>query len=299
MKKIFTIIILLNSILADGQSYSYKPLDLDTSCYWVHNFFYYFGTPHYECKAEKITRVEKDTIIGAYKFYKLRTYTSEIRLSTPQSACEYLYMKNDNIQFVREDTITHTVIDNFNQILINFDANVGDTLDMGSGSINPIIDSISINNINGIDRKIMWCHWGIGSSPFASIEGIGTTYNFPPRGYGEWGTPSYELVCFSKNGVKQFPNDISTQCLKKPPIPVNVLDIQLNHLKYNLFNKHLIIESTQYPVTISIRNIFGNSVFVNNITDKSPIDLSNLKNSIYIMSLDNHKEKLIKKILID
>ena len=153
--------------------------------------------------------------------------------------------------------------------------------------------------MNGTDRKIMWCHWGINFSPFASIEGIGATYNFPPRGYGEWGTPSYELVCYSKNGIKLFPNDSSTLCLKRQPVPVTVTDLKFNSIRHKLYNRKLIIESTIYPVSFSIRNILGNIVLEGSNSYSSPIDLSNLNTSIYILSIGNGKEKLIDKILIN
>lgn len=299
MKKIIAILIILNSLTSRGQSYVYKPLDLDTSSYWVHNFYFYYGQPYYECHAEKISKVEKDTIIGAFKFHKLITYTSEVLPSAPQQPCELLYMKEHFVRYIREDTIAHLVIDNFNNILMDFNANVGDTIDMGIGAMNPVVDSISIKIINGIDRKIKWCHWGPNSKPFETIEGIGASFNFPDNLYGEWQIPCYEMVCFNKKGVKLFPNDSTTLCPMKPPAPVSIEDVQIESLKYKIYNKQLIVESDRYPVFVCIHNMIGNTVLNRTITDKSPIDLYNYKPSIYILSINNTKKKLIDKIKIE
>lgn len=299
MKKIFPLIIILNSYLANGQAYSYKPFEIDTSCYWVNNFFYYYGSPFTECRAEKTTVVEKDTLIGPYVFYKLRTYTSEIYSSTPQLACEYFYMQNDIIQYIREDTSARAILDNQNNILLDFNGNIGDTINMGVASINPIIDSITINNFNGTNRKIRWCHWGINNGPFETIEGVGATYNFPPRGYGEWGTPCYNLICYSKQGIKQYPNDSTTLCFKKPPVPVSVENIHIKNLKYKLYNKQLRIESQQFPVMISITDLMGHILLLKTLDNSSNIDLSFLSASIYILRIKSNNGNIIEKVLIE
>ena len=300
MKSIFISLFLFISFYSFGQSYTYKQLELDTTCFWTYKFHSYFGFPYYDCHAQRITEIEKDSIIGSHKYFKLRTYTSEIYPSTPQIYCEFVFMKDDIIQFIREDTISRTIVDSSGNILLDFNGNVGDSIYMGLSNLNPIIDSITIETFNSIDRKVRWGHLTISSLVIKSIEGIGATLNFPPSLYTEWGTPGYELICFSKQGVKLYPTDSTTPCLKKIKVPVLVNNIQAENFKYTLANTNLqLLESPIYPVTFKLYDLTGRQVLERRFNSQSTIEIPHIGSGIYLLSIEYSRQKMIRKIYMN
>lgn len=213
---ILSLLIFLASSDLYSQTYSYQAIDLDTTCFWVSNFRHYYGFPYYDCRDTKTTIVEKDTFFNGYKYFKLRTYTSDFDISSsPINQCYYLYSQNDQVFYVREDTTLKRLVSNYGTILVDFQKNIGDTIDIGLSQNNPVIDSITIDSINGTPRRQQWfTYLGLAHK---TIEGIGIDISFPQIHYGEWGTLGFELQCYSKNGIiqwKLFPNDTCQKEIK-------------------------------------------------------------------------------------
>jgi len=236
MKHIYLAFLLFGPFCIYAQSYTYKALDLDTSCFWIHSYYHYY--PSQECSGEKTTIVEKDTLINSTSYYKLRTYTTQIGIVSG-SICSNALIPFDVITFLREDTSAKKIYKwmggSAEVPLLDFAKNIGDTLDIGLYSYNPIVDSIAIQTFNGIDRKMQFGVFGLGNL-YATIEGIGATYSFPVSGYGEWHSPDFTLLCYSKGGVTLYP-DSSTPCLKGPKVFVGLNDIPSLKINYT-FNKN-------------------------------------------------------------
>lgn len=269
-------------------------MNLDTSCFWVHDYYNYHGMGMNECSGEKITYVDKDTIIGAYQYFKLVTYTSKIGISNPQIICENSYFKYDYVNYVREDTLLHKLLDPSSNVIMDFNKNIGDTLDIGLNSYNPIVDSITIYQLDGIDRKIQWGTFGL-MNLYQTIEGIGATYSFPIREYGEWHSPAYRLICYSKNGKTLYP-DSTSQCVKIPKIPVGLKEFKSQSIKYILTGKLFqIIGTPSYPLILDIYDISGKLLFKEKIHNSEQINLSGILNcDLYLFSLSNSENRITK-----
>ncbi len=274
-----------------GQAYNFLPMNLDTSCIWVYEYYNYHSNGFNECSGEKITFIDKDTVIGQYKYFKLVTYTSEIANSQPQAFCQNALFKNDVITFVREDTALHQIIDLSNNVLIDFNKNIGQTIDIGLNGDNPKVDSITIDTFNLILRKVCWGTFGLVND-YRTIEGIGATYNFPIREYGEWFTPAYRLKCYSKNGQDLYPNNFPDPCVKKPKAPVGIGEYSLKPINYILIDKNIsILGSPQFPLDLHIYDLTGRILFRTKIMDNKQINLSSILNSgLYLFSITNFKQ---------
>ena len=282
-----------------GQAYTFIPMNLDTSCLWVHEYYNYHSNGFNECSGEKITYIEKDTVIGSYKYFKLFTYTSEIALSQPQAFCENALFKNDQITFVREDTSLQQIIDLNNNVLLDFSKIIGETQDIGLNGNNPKVDSITIDTFNLIARKVCWGTFGLVND-YKTIEGIGATYNFPIREYGEWFTPAFRLKCHSRNGQILYPNNFPDPCIKKPKTPVGISEYTLNPIDYILTGKNIsILGSPQFPLDLIIYDLTGRTLFKYKIIDNKQIDLSPVLNTgLYVFSVTNFKSGLKRIELI-
>jgi hypothetical protein len=295
MKRQILLLIFFFQILNSfSQSYTYKKFDLDTSCFWVYDYYYYGNQP--ECAGEKIISVEKDTIIGTNTFYKLRIYTS-IKTITSLS-CEGTilnYFKETNL-YVREDTINQTLVDVNNNVLIDYNLNVGDTLNIGLNNQNPTVDSATIDTINGIPRRRMWSHFGLGNI-YTTIEGIGANMNFLVHQYGEWLTPAYrELKCYSKNGTTVYPDNSNSTCVKN--YPVNITEINRESSFYEYLGRDIFkINSLLYPIEIQILDFNGRMLYKkqvnNNLPIKIPLDLKPIP-ILIIRLINEHTIKTYK-----
>jgi len=283
-----------------GQTYTYQPMNLDTSCFWVHQYYYWSNGGLTECYGERITIVEKDTLIGANLFYKLRTYTSDINISDPKIVCDNMHFKYDNIIYLREDTSIHKLLDSFGNIVIDFDKNIGDTMDVGLLSNNPIVDSITINSYNGVTRKAHWGQVGL-LGPYATIEGIGANFNFPVREYGEWMNPVYTLKCYSKNGQIIYPDNPIDSCVRNPKVFVGIEDYSIKKVKYSIINRRFqILESSEYPIKFSLYDLTGKALYNAIIKKDEHIDVPEfITAGLYLLSLGNSKAIFNNLILIE
>ena len=80
MKHLFIVclFILLPKIF-NGQTYAYKPIGFDTSCYWVEHWHMYDGGDPMDCAGERLISIEKDTIINGVNYWKGKRYRKNHR----------------------------------------------------------------------------------------------------------------------------------------------------------------------------------------------------------------------------
>ena len=125
---------------------------------------------------------------------------------------------------------------------------MGDLISAPGNGGSALIDSITYGSINGISTRIQWSK--IYGYDYFTIEGIGSSHSFPFSGYGEWGMPTYTMLCYSKNGFTYYPDSTISSCVKLYPLQV----AQLNSLENSI-------------------NITGNKIWIDNRTN----DIMNLK----------------------
>jgi hypothetical protein len=287
---------------------TYLSLNLDTSAIWVHEFSKYSGASGgpITCYAEFTTIVEKDTTIGAYIYHKLLTYLSDDMGAFSGPTCFAVVPKNDRITFIREDSSSKKVYkiwpNGVDSVVLDFGLSSGDTLELGLNTLNPVIDSVTINTILGVARECRWGNIPMGGGIYRTIEGVGASSNFPIIDYGEWLIPVYNLKCYKKNGMILYQRDITDSCQKKPKIIVSVNDVDKNGLKLNMTNQQFLIENPEADdVTFSIISIDGKIIVSHSFNDsfKSIPSSQMLCSGIYIVSIQTKSKNIQRKVFID
>lgn len=291
MRKIFIFFLF---IACRATSQVYLPLNIDTTSIWVHEFYYYSGSSGapVSCYAERTTIVEKDTIIGLYAYHKLVSYLSDDMGSLTSGSCYSAIPKYDRVTFVREDSVNRKVYkiwgNGTDSVILDYNVNIGDTLELGAGNLNPIVDSITTENFLGVTRTCRWGHIYLTSNIYRTIEGIGASSNFPEIGYGEWLIPEFNLKCYKKNGVILFQRDITDTCLKKTKINVSVNDINKNPIYYtSSVNSFSVFNADNEAIELKVYSIDGKTVFKKSFYENNYLFSfdSHLNDGLYIISL--------------
>jgi hypothetical protein len=283
------IVCLLMAGSTNAQTYTYKPMGFDTSCFWASEYYFYDGG--YYCRGERLSMVAGDTVIGGNRFYQILTYTTAFT-GTSDAFPQFCYaeLNASAVQYLREDTIARKVYNNAGAVVLDFNLAIGDTMIRNTNSRMPIrLDSISIINVNGVDRRFQWGHGMAAGFPYQSIEGVGANYNFPVSKFGEWDIPTYRLRCFSKGGQTLYSNGSLPACTKKPPVTVSVAKapvLQPSSIAVG-DNELRVIDAHLLPVQADIYDMLGRRQRSYTITSGAGIPLGLIPGS-YILRL--HKE---------
>lgn len=301
MKKFLFAILILLSFEVKAQSYSYIPMDLDTTCFWVWEYHNYNGLPIIICYGVIVTDIVGDSTFNGYKYFKMRHYWTDL------NACNIsIDVTQEGFDWIREDTLAK-ILYNWNQdTIINFNLDIGDTLEVGvPSSYAPIlVDSVTYDYIGGMNRRRIWGEVNAFPSViFSSIEGVGLTINMPGFLWNEWATPRYTLLSYCKQNTLLYNKDTSyNTCVKPPKMKGNigVLDQRGVNFKYIFQNNQLTLtESDTWPVKLRIYDLSGKIILQKDCLRYVPIDISYLESGIYVLHLENKKEVLNKKIHID
>ncbi len=307
MKKYILLFIISCIYFFEAEAQTYTPLHLDVGTSWLvktGSFTY----PGFTTKTIKYTSV-KDTFMKEFTYYKFESIYFE---------------KNENMQFgyktynegngipfyLRNDTIKKRVYaynGNLQDHLIyDFYKSVGDLFYLNSGitiNLNYKIDSVKIENINGVNRTVLKKKDSITSSlsyQFSRlIEGIGSEQGF--IGYTiekDQFEYSINTLCVKYNGQTLY-GDTSAWC-----------DLVLSTQKYTLNNtisifpnpaqNKIFINTTEEKITsYCIKDILGKTLLKENLTSNQ-IDISTLSNGIYFIQFQNDKKQFgVKKFVVD
>lgn len=302
MRKIFCLVLsAFGFTFSKAQTSPY--IHLDTSCVWIHDLDYYdgFDSFPFTCNGEVTTYVEKDTIMINKKWFKLITYPSSDAISNFSTMNWKCYgIAKEFVSYVHEDTINNIVYDasfGGDSLLIQYNLVQGDTIKSYPG--NRIIDSITVEIFNGVARACKWSYVTILGQSTRIIEGIGPETNFPIQYFGEWAKPAYYLKCFKKNGITLYPNNPIDSCIKKPIIPLNILE-EHSDVGVQFYHNQLSIKGEFLPISYSIFDMSGRKILEEQIREfKFARNLQSiLPTGIYILHVQTKKEKLTQKISI-
>lgn len=317
MKKlIFLLSLALLPLLSSAQTYT--PLNLDTSCYWIQDYFYYTGfTPSPTMvHGEVIQYVAGDTTVMGNKYYKIQGYST----TTKQYGSIYYinteyhrYNCYSPLIYIRDDSVNKRILAIFSFApfseftLLDFNLNVGDSMNHCFPSSNVNIDSISSINYNGVFRRTLFgskipsVHQG-----YNRIEGIGANLNFPDIRCGEWDVPVFKLNAFIKGGNIQYRNPIFPidSCYRKPranPIcwPLSVVDQAREGANVFYSQNKLRLTNISSPTSVKLFSMTGAVLFEKKrIASDYLKDFSGLPAGIYILSVQSTKWVENKKVLI-
>lgn len=305
MKTLWT---LLFFIFFSGKIFSqaYVPLNLDTSCVWVHDFSYYEGfNGVFTCNCELTTYVEKDTLINGFTYFKLKTYATSNSSSFPSEKINECNWKlQTKYTFIREDTLLKKIFKlAYDTVAVDFGLQINDTVNVfcTNGASTPVIDSVTIENFNGINRLCKWTTTSL-MNPYRIIEGIGAEMNFPLRVFGEFCIPAYYLKCYKKNGITLYPNNPIDSCIKGPFVPVGIKENYVQNLEVIFANNGLKVENPKNEMLkITIFDMLGQVIYIEKFNEShfsKPIDCM-ATTGIYILRVDSKNETMSRKIVIN
>lgn len=286
--------------MGNAQTYTYKPIGFDTSCYWLSEYYYYSDGQY--CKGEKLSMVAKDTLIGTHRFSEIITYgTAFTSTNMPPFFC-YGELNAVSISYLREDTAARKIYNSAGAVVLDYKLTTGDTMKIpGRFQVVPlIIDSISIQNINGIDRRLQWGQtqsFSGSSGLYHTIEGIGANYNFPEIMYGEWLIPTYKLRCYSKGAQTLFTDGSITNCPKKPRVPLSVANTPvLSQQTLAVVGQELkVLDAKQLPLQVQVYDLLGRQLRSYSIRHTGTITLD-LAPGSYILHIQKEAQYFVQRI---
>ena len=181
-------------------------------------------------------------------------------------------------------------------LLYDFTAKVGDNLIVGEFGTNYIVDSISTEQIGGLDRKKLWLatndYLGNPQVRETWIEGIGSNLGMPWSG---WGVGVYDfysrLLCFHQDGELIWQNPQYDGCTYTA-----VEEIQGNEtvsIYPNPTNGIVNVEGHEI-IEVKVYNALGHLV---KETKENVIDLSGQNAGVYLIKITTPSRIITKQIL--
>ena len=198
--KIYTLLALL--LMAGGvtvQAQEYLPMvqkgnewhTFETAIHWINNI---------------VNWCTGDTIIEDVRYMKIMGSIND----GPSALFTVLREENGKVWMRYLSTSEET-------LLYDFTASVGDTLCFGEPGASFVLDSISTEQIGGVDRRKFWfgLEYDGSGNPRAKetwVEGIGSDYGLLWSGY--YGIPDgwHCLLCFHQNGELVWQNPEYNTC---------------------------------------------------------------------------------------
>ena len=178
-------------------------------------------------------------------------------------------------------------------LLYDFHANVGDTVRIGYEEL--IVDSISIEQIGGIDRKMYW--FGLGydfiGEPYAVetwIEGIGSNFGLLYSGTEHLVGGYYVGLCFHQNGDLIWQNPEYGYCTYD--VVEDNIDAEIS-IYPNPVKDIVVIEGVE-AFEVHVFNSLGQLI---KETKDNVLDLSDQEAGIYIIKVITPSETITKQII--
>ena len=217
---------------------------------------------------------------------------------------------NPEFTSVSEDTVFYLVNNNF-RILYNFNAQVGDSWDLGvdtndnfmcSKSI-VVVDSIGTTVINNSNRRWIYLRSVDSSSVVLNgkvIEGIGSVneflfpviHNCNPAICPE--IDNMQFLCYESQSIGLY-NPVNTIC--EPYLGVETIEFKEIKIYPNPATNFLQIENISDKTIISIFSMDGKIQKSITLSDNGILKINELAEGIYIIKLQTEKGVIYRKII--
>jgi hypothetical protein len=267
-----------------AQTPAYYPFP-DSNAQWnIH--MYHMGLPPFEENYSII--ISGDTVINGLVYKKLTGanpvwYKCAIRQDT----------LNRKVFIIPPDAMTE-------ELLYDFTMQVGDTVKGYIENYNNqkdivlTIDSVIVGNNS---RK----RWKINSGyNIYFIEGVGSTYGLVEHSPGTVvDAPDFSITCFRQNGITIYPDTITNCGLITSVKPIEIQNDQLR-IYPNPSNGSFTIEFDKSLNIKEIRltDLLGKIVFQQQTDNRTKMEITNLRNEIYILTIIDKNNLLINKKII-
>lgn len=220
--------------------------------------------------------ISDDTLVEGVRYTKvLETRNGE---GTPRLAA-LLREENGNV-WKRESST--------DLLLYDFTAQVGDTVRFGDFAESFVVDSISFEQIGGVDRKKIWfgLEYDITGEPYAIetwTEGIGSDMGMLFSGWFYATGGYYQALCFHQNGELLWQNEYYGTCMVDA---VDEMDVSTIYLYPNPASGVTHIEGVE-AAEVQAYNALGQ--LVKTVRGSNEVDVSELPEGLYLLHItDGH-----------
>ncbi len=275
----------------------YHPFPTDSATWSVEEYYWATFPAQNGCIARHYGLVG-DTVINSLNYSKL--YGNNLLSNFPYFDTSFNFPTATYLAAVREDPSKKVWIrepnDTTDQLYYDFSLNVGDTFCFNYFNVGcypvVLVDSIFING--GYRRQIHF-------TPFNTetwIEGIGST-----TGWFQWqytGSWSYQLLCYKENQIQLYGLNYchcdtytgTEEILQNPMIKIGPNPATNTVYIYS--------EDPNSTIqTVRISSILGLEIMsINNYSRLKAIDISNMSNGIYMVTLTDKEHNVFTRKLI-
>lgn len=285
MKKTLFIAVLLALAATNLKAQDYEPIIQEGNEWHTLDVIVSPGFPPYDHYTTLVHWISADTLVEGVRYTKvLETRNGE---GTPRLAA---LLREENGKVWKRESSTDL-------LLYDFTAQVGDTVRFGDFAESFVVDSISFEQIGGVDRKKIWfgLEYDITGEPYAIetwTEGIGSDMGLLFSGWFYATGGYYQALCFHQNGELLWQNEYYGTCMIDA---VEEMDISPISLYPNPASGVTHIEGVE-AAEVQAYNALGQ--LVKTVQGTNEINISNLKQGVYFVSIiTENKERFIRKIV--
>lgn len=276
MKKTLFIAALLALSATNLKAQDYEPMIQEGNEWHTLDVMVNPGFPPNHHYTTLVHWISDDTLVEGVRYTKvLETRNGE---GTPRLAA-LLREENGNV-WKRESST--------DLLLYDFTAQVGDTVRFGDFAESFVVDSISFEQIGGVDRKKIWfgLEYDITGEPYAIetwTEGIGSDMGMLFSGWFYATGGYYQALCFHQNGELLWQNEYYGTCMVDA---VDEMDVSTIYLYPNPASGVTHIEGVE-AAEVQAYNALGQ--LVKTVRGSNEVDVSELPEGLYLLHItDGH-----------
>ncbi len=271
-KKAKVLLLLMLAVAGLAKAQDYEPIIQEGNEWHTLDVIVNPGFPPNHHYSTLIHWISDDTLVDGIRYTKvLETRNGE---GTPRLAA-LLREENGNV-WKRESST--------DLLLYDFTAQVGDTVRFGDFAESFVVDSISFEQIGGVDRKKIWfgLEYDITGEPYAIetwTEGIGSDMGLLFSGWYYVSGGYYRALCFHQNGELVWQNEYYGTCMIDA---VEEMDISPISLYPNPTSEVVHIEGVE-AAEVQVYNSFGQ--LVKTVHDANDIPVTDLLQGVYLLRI--------------
>ena len=287
MKKTLFIAVLLALAATNLKAQDYEPIIQEGNEWHTLDVIVNPGFPPNDHYTTLVHWISDDTLVEGVRYTKvLETRNGE---GTPRLAA---LLREENGKVWKRESSTDL-------LLYDFTAQVGDTVRFGDFAESFVVDSISFEQIGGVDRKKIWfgLEYDITGEPYAIetwTEGIGSDMGLLFSGWFYATGGYYQALCFHQNGELLWQNEYYGTCMVDA---VDEMDVSTIYLYPNPASGVTHIEGVE-AAEVQAYNALGQ--LVKTVRGSNEVDVSGLPEGLYLLRITdghgmNHTAKMAVK----
>jgi len=287
MKKTLFIAVLLALAATNLKAQDYEPMIQEGNEWHTLDVIVNPGFPPNDHYTTLVHWISDDTLVEGVRYTKvLETRNGE---GTPRLAA---LLREENGKVWKRESSTDL-------LLYDFTAQVGDTVRFGDFAESFVVDSISFEQIGGVDRKKIWfgLEYDITGEPYAIetwTEGIGSDMGLLFSGWFYATGGYYQALCFHQNGELLWQNEYYGTCMVDA---VDEMDVSTIYLYPNPASGVTHIEGVE-AAEVLVYNSIGQ--LVKTLQNSNEISAADLPEGLYLLWITDiegirHVARMVKE----